>query len=100
MYRTTGKVLYQDAYKTLLKQTNLDPSGAPLTTYMWWAILMSDHPNVDVVARENARRGIMGSADQKIQRAAGHPYRVPKHPVSFCVFFFRPLFYLYSFSLI
>lgn len=62
---------------------------------------MSDHPNVDVVARENARRGIMGSADQKIQRAAGHPYRVPKHPVSFCFCFFALyfLFILFFFNL-
>jgi len=80
LYRTTGNATYQDAYKELLTLAHLDPSAAPSSTYMWWAMVMSDHDNVDVVLRENARRAIMGAADMKIERAAIHPYRVPKHP--------------------
>jgi hypothetical protein len=41
---------------------------------------MSDHEDVDVVLQEIARRSLMSEADRKLERAANHPYRVPKHP--------------------
>lgn len=79
LFRTTGNATYQDGYATLYSQTTIDPTAAPGGTYMWWAMAMSNHSTVDVVQRERARRGIMWAADHKIENAAAHPYRVPKH---------------------
>lgn len=80
LYRTTGDIRFQDAYTDLRSRIVVDPSASPGSTYMYWAMAMSDHPNIDVVERETARRILMSAADQKLERGAGHPYRVPKHP--------------------
>uniref|UniRef100_A0A7S1G1Y5 cellulase n=1 Tax=Corethron hystrix TaxID=216773 RepID=A0A7S1G1Y5_9STRA len=77
LFRTTGKIIYLDAYKHLSVEASKQSDAS---TFMWWAMVMTENQNVDVVVRENARRGLMRKADMQIERAAVHPYRVPKHP--------------------
>ena len=80
LYRTTGEIAFQDAYSALRTRAWINPSAAPASTFPFWAIAMSRHPNRDVIQQEEARRTILAAADQKLDWAGQHPYRVPKHP--------------------
>jgi endoglucanase len=80
LYRTTGELAFQDAYRDLRARANIDISGAPTSTFAFWAMAMTDHDGRDVLEQEEARRAIMIAADQKLDWAEQHPYRVPKHP--------------------
>jgi hypothetical protein len=80
LYRTTGDAAYQDAYRTLVRETSIDVTGAPETTRAHWAMAKVDHPDRDPVLVEEARRAIMIAADVKLAWSEQSPFRVPKHP--------------------
>lgn len=80
LYRTTGEVAFQDAYRSLLDEVSLDVTAAPKGAEPFWAMALSQHPNRDPVLAEEARRYLMTAADTKLDWAAQNSYRVPKHP--------------------
>jgi len=80
LYRTTGELRYQDAYRHLLEQVSVDMDAAPTSTWAFWALVQAHHPGRDVLLLESARRTLMVAADRKLERIDAHPYRSAKHP--------------------
>lgn len=80
LYRSTGEVAYQDAYRELLDVVSVDITSAPMSTWGFWAMIQAAHSTRDVLLLERARRTLMAGADQKLLRMDESPYRSAKHP--------------------
>jgi len=83
LYRSTGEVIYHDAYKALVEQVVIDPTGVvsfkDQGMAAHWAYLMTTWTDRDEALVGRARELFLAAADWRIRKMQEHPYHAPVH---------------------
>jgi hypothetical protein len=83
LYRSTGERKYHDAFRELVEQVKIDPTGVvsfkDQGMAAHWAYLMAPWRGRDEALLKRARDIFLAAADWRIRKMQEHPYLAPVH---------------------
>ena len=83
LYRSTGEAQYHNAFRVLVEDVKIDPTGVvsfkDQGMAAHWAYLMAPWPDRDEALVRRARELFLAAADWRVRKMQEHPFHAPVH---------------------